>query len=861
MEMVKSRRVENLVIGGSLAAIKRALELSDSGFEVMLAVEESFLGGNDSDCGGDWLVLNPAVSVADGFFYPHNEYPHDVDTPDERKKELERLLKERNIYFCYGLYYLKMEEDQHKYIVSFGTKGGIYQVWCETAEDYSDAVVLEQSGKITYSAWVERGDERLQGGGKQELLKVETEACLMENQSPAEILLSLQKEVMIRYAERKRREPGLILGRFGNLLKQVGRGDEDSTEEAYEVIVAGGGTSGAMAAIHAARGGARTLLLEPGYGLGGTATLGGVSTYWFGMRFNDVKEIDEETDRISKEYGIEQKMGIWSDCDDFHPGVRSHVLLKLCLEAGVEVRLGRLVCGTIVEGSRVSAVRTAGWDGERIYRGSIIMDATGDGDLAVFSGAESHSGSERDGLTYWASLAQYTTVRNYKNNFSSTTVCDDPEEMTRFICIGRKRGENTFDHGSYVSMRESRHIRGVKQLNLRDLCLGSTWEDGLYTCFSNYDPKGKVDADMIYCGYLPPQARIQIPLGALMPLSKDGALLQGLYVAGKAISVSHNLFPSIRMQPDLMHQGAVLGMLAAEAINQNCLIEQLSTEVRKRMIAEKTGDRLEPPFFAGDSEREVYEIPRKVRTHSVDLEFTEVEKSLNPLLAAVCQEKRQVLPRLKEQIGRLEGRPEERELSYTLKKLTLWHGCQDYGEEIVNAIRSKLEDAGESLPARAGSVMCAQLLPDHGVMPELVYELNLLSNLKQPPADLFSTVAKRLEDMERNYLNIKQGIYPYVESTAYVAERTGCRELIPALRILIRLPEFRDILDQEKQTELMTERLQILYLALCRALAALEEDEGKNGLLRLAEAPGLAIRRAAETERNRKNKLIHNRLW
>ena len=44
-----------------------------------------------------------------------------------------------------------------------------------------------------------------------------------------------------------------------------------------------------MAALYAARGGLRTVLLEPMYTLGGTATAGGVSTYWFGNRFRDVQ--------------------------------------------------------------------------------------------------------------------------------------------------------------------------------------------------------------------------------------------------------------------------------------------------------------------------------------------------------------------------------------------------------------------------------------------------------------------------------------------------------------------------------------------------------------------------------------------
>src|SRR5690606_29698049 len=51
-----------------------------------------------------------------------------------------------------------------------------------------------------------------------------------------------------------------------------------------DILVAGGGTSGATAAIVAGRSGASTSLVEMNPGLGGTGTYGGVHSYWFGRR-------------------------------------------------------------------------------------------------------------------------------------------------------------------------------------------------------------------------------------------------------------------------------------------------------------------------------------------------------------------------------------------------------------------------------------------------------------------------------------------------------------------------------------------------------------------------------------------------
>lgn len=155
---------------------------------------------------------------------------------------------------------------------------------------------------------------------------------------PAAVLLDhLQEKAMQTYGQRKREDPSLVLGRFAPLMKPSGDRRITLTEWTEEVrrpvrqkrcdvLVAGGGTAGALAALHAARGGAETVLIERQYALGGTSTVGGVSTYWFGNRYRAVREIDRETDRYMEQLGLPRKPGIWSDSDDFHPGVRAWVL-------------------------------------------------------------------------------------------------------------------------------------------------------------------------------------------------------------------------------------------------------------------------------------------------------------------------------------------------------------------------------------------------------------------------------------------------------------------------------------------------------------------------------------------------------
>ena len=106
-------------------------------------------------------------------------------------------------------------------------------------------------------------------------------------------------------------------------------------------------------------------------------------------------------------------------------------------------------------------------------------------------------------------------------------VSADPADMTRFILLGKRRGNRPADHGGYVSMRESRHVKGSIHGKSEGFDGFSHLSGCCITCYSNYDPKGKLDADVIYCGVLPSPGKIQIPLSALLPCEEGGGRIEG----------------------------------------------------------------------------------------------------------------------------------------------------------------------------------------------------------------------------------------------------------------------------------------------------------------------------------------------
>lgn len=177
-----------------------------------------------------------------------------------------------------------------------------------------------------------------------------------------------------------------------------------------DVIVAGGGCAGVAAAIAAARGGARTILIEQLYALGGTMTAGLMTTV-SQATLERPKIMGEMVDRL-----LEEGM-----CLPASPQFRRHpnpppiiridaeatkaLLSQMVTEAGVEVLLGSMVAEVVKEGATLSSVIIENKGGRQAITGKVFIDATGDGDLAARAGADFEVGRPQDEYGSSATLA------------------------------------------------------------------------------------------------------------------------------------------------------------------------------------------------------------------------------------------------------------------------------------------------------------------------------------------------------------------------------------------------------------------------------------------------------------------------
>ncbi|MBD3183816.1 FAD-dependent oxidoreductase [Candidatus Poribacteria bacterium] len=172
----------------------------------------------------------------------------------------------------------------------------------------------------------------------------------------------------------------------------------------FDVVVAGGGTAGVVAALASARNGAKTVLIEAKGYTGGIAVEGGTALHSFynlwkafpGVEKRQVvKGIPQEiVDHLKKVGGTSghaemlRRYDYDSVCTAIDTELYKLVTLEMLEEAGVSLFLNTLITGAIMDGSVIRGVIAESRSGrEAIYAKSFI-DCTGYGDLCAYAGAD-----------------------------------------------------------------------------------------------------------------------------------------------------------------------------------------------------------------------------------------------------------------------------------------------------------------------------------------------------------------------------------------------------------------------------------------------------------------------------------------
>ncbi len=412
---------------------------------------------------------------------------------------------------------------------------------------------------------------------------------------------------------------------FGDLPRVPESGDLAANplpvaERESDVVVCGGGTAGAVAAIAAAREGAGTVLVESSPLLGGIGTGGGIHSYYHGVPGGLQDDVDRRIAELTPTFAPSGKVV------GFHPLVKMVALAAMAREAGVEVLLES--CVTDVEtvavgagrgegpaGSVVTGVRVAGPAGCAAYRAAVVVDCTGDGDVAAMAGAPFVLGREGDGMPHAysqsAGVLRGDGVLGHTNFDAGHCDPTDVADLTRARRVAVmqywREWSGPEDRLLYVApligLRQSRQIVGDYTLTLSDEVESRQFDDVIAYAFSHYDNHGRDyenedDEAVVWVWLLGNwQRRIgcEVPYRCLLPRGVDGLL-----VACRALSITQNAHYQLRMERDMQRVGEAAGVAAALSAAlgfspRNLPVEELQERLfRSGALGPRDADRKSP---------------------------------------------------------------------------------------------------------------------------------------------------------------------------------------------------------------------------------------------------------------------------
>ena len=161
------------------------------------------------------------------------------------------------------------------------------------------------------------------------------------------------------------------------------------------VLVVGGGPGGIGAAVAAARHGTEVLLVEHYGFLGGMATAGEVNPFMPNHLDNESLDQGIYTEWVERMAAYGGLRSVASRV--FDPNVARLAAEDMCLEAGVRLLYHHRAAHVEMRQRRIEGVVLHSKSGLTGARGRVVVDATGDGDVAALAGARFQFGSETSG--------------------------------------------------------------------------------------------------------------------------------------------------------------------------------------------------------------------------------------------------------------------------------------------------------------------------------------------------------------------------------------------------------------------------------------------------------------------------------
>jgi glycine/D-amino acid oxidase-like deaminating enzyme len=420
----------------------------------------------------------------------------------------------------------------------------------------------------------------------------------------------------------------------------------------FDVVVVGGGSAGSSAAISSARHGASTLLVDRLPFLGGTSTAVLDTFYAFytpgeavrrvvgGMGWEVVEHLTTAGVAFERPNTYGAGTGVTYD-----PEVLKVIWERLAEEAGVEILLHTWATGVQIRDGRMRAVRLWNKGGESTVEAGAIVDASGDADLCAMAGVAYEDATSTPNLQslstifrvanvdvdraaslpkpeLWALMREGANGGAYRlprleGSWHRTphpgvvTVhmtrvpnvdATDPRQLTKAELEGRRQVQEYlrflrdlvpgFDRAVLVAtspgigVRESRRVVGDYRLTREDVLEARRFADEIALCGAPIEDH--IAGTDTRWTYVPHSGVYGIPYRCLLP-----SAVEGLLVAGRCFSATHDAHASARSMATCMAMGQAAGTAAALAVASGTTPRSIKVEALRQSLAED-GALLDP---------------------------------------------------------------------------------------------------------------------------------------------------------------------------------------------------------------------------------------------------------------------------
>lgn len=242
----------------------------------------------------------------------------------------------------------------------------------------------------------------------------------------------------------------------------------------FDVIVCGGGPTGIAAAIAAARRHKRVLIVEAYGFFGGMWTMGMVSPFFDQENKGGIcREIVSAIDARKK--SVQNGPGMWV----FDVEEMKLLLDEMIEKEQISILFHTQVVAPVLSGDTIQGVIVENKGGRSAYLAQIVIDCTGDGDVAARAGAPFQIGNERGAvqpMTLMFRISNHDYIQDYYNYPHYA----DNELIHRIDDELARRGIRDYDFnyrrpcvlkvpGAHTSICQSVHIRNRLSTDPEDL--------------------------------------------------------------------------------------------------------------------------------------------------------------------------------------------------------------------------------------------------------------------------------------------------------------------------------------------------------------------------------------------------------